>query len=91
VLFAYNQAKPLESTAVLGMVTESLTMNDKEPELGYMAALTVEPIYVCLEHHGMLPTCQDLNRPVQNSLSVGPYHEITAVVSSCACRAHNRN
>jgi hypothetical protein len=25
------------------------------PELGYFAVLSVEPIFDCLEHHGVLP------------------------------------
>lgn len=38
-----------------GLVTESLGMNHLPPELGFFAVLTVEPIYVCLGHHGLLP------------------------------------
>jgi hypothetical protein len=60
VLFAYNEADAETSTAALGMVTESLTTDGRVAELGYLSVLTVEPIYVCLEQHGMLPKCQDL-------------------------------
>jgi S1-C subfamily serine protease len=39
----------------LGVVTESLVHGDASPESGYMAVISVEPIYVCLSHHGILP------------------------------------
>ena len=61
VLFAYNEAEADKSTAALGMVTETLVANGGQPELGYLAVLTVEPIYVCLEQHNMLPKCQSLD------------------------------
>jgi hypothetical protein len=41
--------------ATLGLVTESLTSNGKEPELGYLAVLSVEPIYNLLAHHSIVP------------------------------------
>jgi hypothetical protein len=40
---------------VLGVIVESLTDNNKPTELGYLSMLSVEPIYVCLEHHGVMP------------------------------------
>lgn len=40
---------------ILGVVTESLGRNDQPAELGYHAVLTVEPIYSCMEHHGVTP------------------------------------
>lgn len=58
VLVAYNESNLNGGTAALGLVTESLTTNEQEPELGYMAVLTVEPIYNCLEIHNMLPEAQ---------------------------------
>lgn len=58
VLVAYNEDNLNGGTAVLGMVTQSLTTDHKAPEQGYMAVLTVEPIYTCLENHNMLPRGQ---------------------------------
>ncbi|HYJ19331.1 MAG TPA: hypothetical protein VEW72_09170, partial [Burkholderiales bacterium] len=55
---AYNEDNLENGTALLGLVTEALSRNGQEPELGYMAVLTIEPLYKCLEHHGMWPTCQ---------------------------------
>jgi hypothetical protein len=59
VLVAYNEANEHGGTAALGLVTESLTSNLQAAELGYMAVLTVEPIYDCLEKAGLTPECQD--------------------------------
>jgi hypothetical protein len=42
----------------LGVVTNSLGSDMKPAELGYMAAVGVEPIYNCLAQHKMLPDCQ---------------------------------
>lgn len=42
----------------LGMVTNSRVSENNSPELGYMTAVGVEPIYVCLAQHKMLPDCQ---------------------------------
>jgi hypothetical protein len=39
----------------LGAVTQSFTQNNKEPESGFMAVMTVEPIYECLAFHGIVP------------------------------------
>mgnify|MGYP000280019024 CR=1 FL=1 len=39
----------------LGLVTESLTSNGNAPELGYLAVLSVEPIYNLLSHHSIVP------------------------------------
>ena len=39
----------------LGLVTESLTSNGNAPELGYLAVLSVEPIYNLLAHHNIVP------------------------------------
>lgn len=58
VLVGYNEALSSGGTAVLGMVTQSLTADEQLPEQGYMAVLTVEPIYTCLESHDMLPEAQ---------------------------------
>ena len=57
VLVAYNEDNP-EGTAVLGMVTQSLIRDEKPEEHGYMAILTVEPIFTCLELNNMLPHSQ---------------------------------
>jgi len=59
-LVAYNEDNPNGGTALLGLVTHSLVSNDGAPELGYMAVLTVQPIYDCLGQHDMLPACQAL-------------------------------
>lgn len=45
----------IEWDFVLGVVTESLVENDANPESGYMAVISIEPVYVCLSHHGLLP------------------------------------
>lgn len=45
----------IEWDFTLGIVTESLVDGDASPESGYMAVLSVEPVYVCLSHHGILP------------------------------------
>jgi S1-C subfamily serine protease len=39
----------------LGVITESLGQAGQPAELGYFSVLTVEPIYVCLAHHGIMP------------------------------------
>jgi hypothetical protein len=57
-LVAYNELNVGDGTAVLGIVTQSLTRDDHQPEIGYLAVLSVEPIYDCLEQHGMLPPAQ---------------------------------
>lgn len=58
VLVAYNEDNPNGGTALLGLITESLGTNGRDEELGYMAVLTVEPIYDCLKQHGLLPAYQ---------------------------------
>jgi hypothetical protein len=47
-----------EDEYVLGVITSSLLTNQKESELGFFAVLSVEPIFVCLSEHKMLPACQ---------------------------------
>jgi S1-C subfamily serine protease len=42
----------------LGLVTESLVGADAPTELGYLSVISVEPIYVCLAHHKILPNAQ---------------------------------
>jgi len=39
----------------LGVITESLNANGKPTELGYLAVLSVQPIFVCLGHHRIMP------------------------------------
>jgi hypothetical protein len=39
----------------LGLITESLGDADKPAELGYLSVLSIEPIYVCLAHHNIMP------------------------------------
>lgn len=48
----------IEWDFALGVVTESLVRDNKTEELGFMAVLSVEPIWVCLEHHKLIPTEQ---------------------------------
>ena len=67
VLVAYNEDNQKGGTAILGMVTASLTANHNAPENGYMAVLTVEPIYTCLEKHGMLPKCQTIGHSSEDT------------------------
>jgi len=43
---------------VLGVVTDSIVSDDKPPELGYLSVTSIEPIYVCLANHRMLPEAQ---------------------------------
>jgi len=57
-LVAYNELSEEGGTAALGLVTQALTRENEQPETGYMAVLTVEPIYACLEQHNMLPSSQ---------------------------------
>ncbi len=58
VLVAYNEDNLNSGTAVLGIVTQSLVDDQKSTESGYLAVLTVEPIYTCLEQNNMLPIGQ---------------------------------
>lgn len=44
---------------LLGMITQGLVTMDKAAELGFFAALSIEPIYACLETHGLLPEFQE--------------------------------
>lgn len=44
-----------ESEIGLGVITCSLLTNGREPEFGFFAVLTVEPIYNCLAHHKIVP------------------------------------
>lgn len=39
----------------LGVITESLVRDNEPTGLGFMAVLTIEPIFTCLAHHGVLP------------------------------------
>jgi hypothetical protein len=43
---------------VLGVVTESLVMNNMPSELGFLNVISVEPILECLGKGKMLPACQ---------------------------------
>ena len=48
----------LDGGVALGVITSSLVANSAAAELGFFAVLTVEPIYVCLAEHKLLPDCQ---------------------------------
>ena len=47
-----------ENDVALGVITRSLLTADLPPELGYFAVLSVEPIYICLADHKLLPERQ---------------------------------
>lgn len=57
-LVAYDEANAEGGTAALGVITQALCKNGEPEQLGYMAVLTVEPIYSMLEQHGILPAQQ---------------------------------
>lgn len=48
-----------EEGHTLGVITESLGQNGKPEELGFLAVLTVEPIFVTLGHHKIMPVAMD--------------------------------
>ncbi|MBB1340033.1 trypsin-like peptidase domain-containing protein [Pseudoalteromonas sp. SR45-6] len=48
----------IEWNFTLGVVTESLVEGDNSPEAGYMAVVSIEPVFVCLSHNGILPKKQ---------------------------------
>lgn len=50
-----------EEGSGLGIVTSSLLTDGRPAELGFFAVLSVEPIYVCLAEHKLLPDCQAEN------------------------------
>jgi len=45
----------IEWDFAIGLITQVLISDHKPTELGYMAVLTVEPIFVCLQHHKLIP------------------------------------
>ena len=45
----------IEWNFALGVITEALVTDYKEQELGFMSVISVEPIFVCLSHHNILP------------------------------------
>jgi hypothetical protein len=48
----------LEPGFALGMITQSLLTQDNPAELGYMTAISIEPVYQCLADHKLLPDAQ---------------------------------
>lgn len=44
----------------LGVAVESLVTDSEPAQLGYFAVLSVEPIFDCLAHHGVLPAAQEI-------------------------------
>lgn len=58
VMVAYDEDNESGGIALLGTVTQSLVKDESSTETGYFAVLTVEPIYDCLEQHGLLPDFQ---------------------------------
>jgi hypothetical protein len=63
VLVAYDETNKYQGTAVLGLVTDALVQDAKDVESGYMAVLSVDPIYECLELHNLLPKGQPPKAP----------------------------
>lgn len=61
VLVAYNELNEKSGTALLGLVTDALVRDHGATETGFMAVLSIEPIYECLERNGMLPAAQRMN------------------------------
>jgi hypothetical protein len=47
-----------ENNFALGVITKSLNANSNPVELGYLVALTVEPIWTLLGQHRLVPVCQ---------------------------------
>jgi hypothetical protein len=47
-----------EHDFALGLVSSSLIRDHAAAELGFMAVISVEPIYECLAAHKLLPACQ---------------------------------
>ena len=41
---------------MLGVITESLTVNHQPTELGYLSVLSVEGIYACIAHNRIVPS-----------------------------------
>jgi len=58
VLVGYNELNESAGTALLGLVTEALIRDGSSPETGYMAVVSVDPIYECLAANNMLPATQ---------------------------------
>ena len=58
VLIAYNELNEKSGTALLGLVTDSLVRGEVDTESGYMAVLSVDPIYQCLQTNNMLSAAQ---------------------------------
>jgi S1-C subfamily serine protease len=50
---------------ILGMVVEALGKDEEATQLGFMAAVSIEPIIDCLLHHGLLPANQNVD-PEEN-------------------------
>jgi hypothetical protein len=48
----------IEWKFALGLIVESLVTNNRETELGFMSVISVEPIFDCLKHYGLLPQVQ---------------------------------
>lgn len=69
-LVAYDEANADGGTAALGVVTQALCQNGEPEQLGYMAVLTVEPVYTMLEEHGLVPLAQRLH--IERDPSYGP-------------------
>jgi len=80
---------------LVGIVTESLTRDEHPPELGFMAVLSVEPIYNCLKRHNLMPACvkdgwdglwdMDIRQMLRDGIAAGTVsapHEFVAKVFS---------
>jgi hypothetical protein len=69
----FSGALPLTSfERALGVATEALVMNSQPAPLGYFAVLSVEPIFNCLEEHGVLPQVQPMKQLFDELSESGP-------------------
>lgn len=58
---------------LLGVLTESLVMNDKAAETGYSSAISIEPLLVMLHDNGIYPGA---NRQIMETLLDGVDHDL---------------
>ena len=50
-----------ENGFAIGVITESLTQANLPTELGYLSVISIEPVYTCLRHHGIMPKIVEEN------------------------------
>lgn len=49
----------VEDSFALGVIVESLTTDNRDTESGFMSVLSIEPIFVCLQYHKIIPESQN--------------------------------